>query len=134
MTGSADYSSDSDDGGGGGGGVTRGELLVSLDDLMNDDVWQKNTFNAGIDYALSLWRIRPRGMSVFLSRLPTVYGVSGVTGAYVYCVPEWDTVLSGTFNQTNYTEKSFHFIFNVLMSLLMAKNKTISTYVGPSNT
>jgi len=44
-------------------------------------------------------------------------GVSGSTGSFVYWAPEYDAVIAGSFNQTEYRKKHVVFLIKVLRVL-----------------
>ena len=74
--------------------------------------------NQGIDYGHGLWRIRPGDVSWMLWGQPTLFGVSGATGSFVYYIPDEDAVITGTFNQTEYAEKHIEFILSEVLPTL----------------
>jgi D-alanyl-D-alanine carboxypeptidase len=37
---------------------------------------------------------------------PDLYGVSGSAGSFLYWIPEYDAIISGTLNQLDYAQKS----------------------------
>lgn len=51
----------------------------------------------------------------------TIIGHSGSTGSFMYYCPEWDTYLTGTFNQTEYLKEHVMFLAKVMTAL---KNKS----------
>jgi D-alanyl-D-alanine carboxypeptidase len=79
--------------------------------------WTENALARGIDYGYSLWRIRPAGLFFLLRGYPDLYGVSGSTGSFLYWVPEYDAVVTGTFDQIGYTQKHVMFLIKVLALL-----------------
>ena len=88
---------------------------VPLDAFQQE--WTENSLSSGIDYAYSLWRIRPAGIFFLLRGYPDLYGVSGSSGTYLYYVPEYDAVISGAFNQTGYQQGHVRFLLQVLALL-----------------
>ena len=85
---------------------------ISLDTLQAE--WTENAMAKGIDYGYSLWRICPGRLSFLLKSYPEVLGISGSTGSFLYWVPEYDAVITGSFNQTDYREKHVVFLIKVL--------------------
>jgi CubicO group peptidase (beta-lactamase class C family) len=79
--------------------------------------WTENALARGIDYAYSLWRIRPAGIIFLLRGYPDLYGVSGSTGSFLYYVPDHDAVIAGSFNQTDYVQGHVRFLIQVLALL-----------------
>ncbi len=79
--------------------------------------WTENAVAPGLDYGYSLWRIRPDGLFFLLRGYPNLYGASGSTGSFLYWAPEYDAVISGTFNQMEYTQNSIMFLVRVLIVL-----------------
>lgn len=88
---------------------------VALDAFQTE--WTENAIAPGLDYGYSLWRIRPSGLFFLLRGYPNLYGVSGSTGSFLYWAPEYDAVISGTFNQMDYTQQSIMFLVRVLSVL-----------------
>jgi D-alanyl-D-alanine carboxypeptidase len=80
------------------------------------ETWSRDAITRGIDYAYGLWRIRPPGL-FFLLDQPTVLGVSGATGSFVYWVPEYDAVICGTFDQLDWADDHVVFLVKVLSIL-----------------
>jgi len=72
----------------------------------------------GIDYGLGMWRIRPVRLTWGLARLPDMLGVSGVTGSFVYLVPDLGAVVAGTFNQTNLSQGAIRFLVGDVLGTL----------------
>ncbi|MEQ1506044.1 MAG: serine hydrolase domain-containing protein [Myxococcota bacterium] len=112
------------DGAAGGLATTTGDLgvfiralvdgaPVDLDALATD--WEKGALHGGIDYGYGAWQIRPGGVFFLLGGSPDLVGVSGMTGAYVYYVPEWDAVISGTFNQTDWQSKHVSWLLSQVL-------------------
>ncbi len=79
--------------------------------------WTENAVAPGLDYGYSLWRIRPDGLFFLLRGYPNLYGASGSTGSFLYWAPEYDAVISGAFNQMEYTQNSIMFLVRVLIVL-----------------
>jgi D-alanyl-D-alanine carboxypeptidase len=111
---------------GGGLATTAADLRTMMRSLQEDrplpltafqQEWTENALARGIDYAYSLWRIRPAGLLFLLRGYPDLYGVSGSTGSFLYWVPEYDVVVTGTFDQTGYTQKHVMFLIKVLALL-----------------
>jgi D-alanyl-D-alanine carboxypeptidase len=111
---------------GGGLATTVGDLQTFLRSLLDGRPtslesfqveWTENAIAKGIDYGYGLWRIRPGKLSFLLKSYPEILGVSGSTGSFVYWVPEYDAVIVGSFNQTNYREKHVVFLIKVLRVL-----------------
>jgi len=111
---------------GGGLATTVGDLRIflrslldgrptSLDSFQID--WTEDAIARGIDYGYGLWRIRPGGISFLLKSYPEILGVSGSTGSFVYWAPEYDAVIAGSFNQTEYRKKHVVFLIKVLRVL-----------------
>jgi D-alanyl-D-alanine carboxypeptidase len=84
---------------------------VALGELQES--WTTRALGPGIDYALGLWRITPRGVYPLLND-GEILGVSGSTGSFVYWAPEYDAVIAGTFNQTGYQRAHVMFLLRVL--------------------
>ena len=108
---------------GGGLAITVDDLRTFMRSLLNDRPisldtfqaeWTENAMAKGIDYGYSLWRIRPGGLSFMLKSYPEVLGISGSTGSFLYWVPEYDAVITGSFNQTDYREKHVVFLIKTL--------------------
>ena len=106
------------DGAGGGLFTTTGDLVrfmrglergepVSLDVL--GTAWTPDAIHRGIDYGHGVWRVRPGGMFFLMAGLPTLRGVSGVTGSYVYLLGD-GTVVAGTFDQTDFADDHIRFL------------------------
>jgi len=111
---------------GGGLSTTVGDLRTFMRSLLNDRPisldalqaeWTENAIAKGIDYGYSLWRIRPGGISFMLKSYPEGLGISGSTGSFLYWVPEYDAVIAGSFNQTDYKKKHVVFLIKVLRVL-----------------
>jgi D-alanyl-D-alanine carboxypeptidase len=89
---------------------------VQLDTLAQD--WTEDALHRGIDYGLGVWRIRPGRLFFLLGKYPDLIGVSGMTGSYLYYVPEWDAVITGSFNQTDWQEKHIDFLLSEVLPAL----------------
>jgi len=111
---------------GGGFATTTGDLVlllrglhsgnpVALDNLTLD--WSENSLNKGIDYGLAVWRIRPGGMFFLLGGLSKLHGVSGSTGSFVYGLED-GTIVSGTFDQTDFAEGHVKFLLAEVLPVL----------------
>jgi hypothetical protein len=79
--------------------------------------WTEDAITNGIDYGYSLWLIRPGGLFFLLRGYPDLYGISGSTGSFLYWVPAYDAVLTGTFDQTDYADQHVQFLIKVLAVL-----------------
>lgn len=111
---------------GGGLATTAADLRIFLRSLVDgrpvaldafQQEWTENSLARGIDYAYGLWRIRPAGLFFLMRGYPDVVGVSGITGTYLYYVPEYDAVITGAFNQTGYQQAHVRFLLQVLALL-----------------
>jgi D-alanyl-D-alanine carboxypeptidase len=91
---------------------------VSLESLQVE--WSKDAVARGIDYGYGLWRIRPGGLFFLLESYPEMLGASGSTGSFLYWVPEYDAVIAGSFNQTDYQRKHVTFLIKVVGVLRQA--------------
>jgi D-alanyl-D-alanine carboxypeptidase len=100
---------------GGGLATTSADLHVMLRSLVDgrpvkleslQAEWTDNAISPGIDYGYGLWRIRPAGLFFLFRGYPDLYGVSGSSGSFLYWIPEYDAVISGTLNQLDYAQKS----------------------------
>jgi D-alanyl-D-alanine carboxypeptidase len=76
--------------------------------------WSEDAISNGIDYGYGLWRIQPADVFFLLRGYPEMHGASGVTGSYVYYVPDFDAVIAGTFDQTEYADDHVRFLIDVL--------------------
>lgn len=72
--------------------------------------WSEDTFAKGMDYGYGLWRVRPGNVSFMLKGIPDLVGVSGATGSFAYYSEDWDAVVTGTFDQTDWEEKHLRFL------------------------
>lgn len=117
----------SGDGAGGGLATTTADLHrllrslnagvpVALDALATD--WEEDAIVNGIDYGYGAWRIRPGGISFLLGSQPDLIGVSGVTGSFLYYAAEWDAVISGSFDQTDYQARHVNFLLSRVIPTL----------------
>jgi D-alanyl-D-alanine carboxypeptidase len=88
---------------------------VSMESFQRE--WNEDAIAKGIDYGYSLWRIRPEGLFFLLKGYPEMLGVSGSTGSFLYWVPEYDAVIAGSFNQTEYAQKHVAFLIKALRQL-----------------
>lgn len=79
--------------------------------------WTTDALTDGVDYGYGLWRVRPDGLSRWLSS-PEMIGVSGFTGSYLYLVPETDTLITGTFDQSLYAEEHIIYLVTKVLPLL----------------
>ena len=111
---------------GGGLVTTADDLAVFLRGLEAGDPvdlsaleggWTEDALTRGIDYGYGLWRVDPRGVSRLL-RGPEMIGVSGVTGSFAYLVPEHDAVITGTFDQTDFSEDHIVFLLTRVLPTL----------------
>ncbi len=100
---------------GGGLATTTADLHIMLRSLVQGQLvdlelfqaeWSENAITSGVDYGYGLWRIRPAGLFFLLRGYPDLYGVSGSSGAFLYWIPEYDAIISGTLNQLDYAQKS----------------------------
>jgi D-alanyl-D-alanine carboxypeptidase len=124
---------------GGGLATTAGDLRTLLRSLIDgrptslksfQAEWTENAMAKGIDYGYGLWRIRPGNLSFLLKSYPEILGVSGSTGSFVYWVPEYDAVIAGSFNQTDYREKHVVFLIKVLRVLSRVAVGSETTHDG----
>jgi D-alanyl-D-alanine carboxypeptidase len=115
------------DGAGGGLATTTGDLAllmrslqqgspVSLDALAQD--WTEDALSRGIDYGYGTWRIRPGRLFFALGAYPDLIGASGMSGSFAYYVPEWDAVITGSFNQTDWQERHINFLMSQVLGPL----------------
>jgi CubicO group peptidase (beta-lactamase class C family) len=88
---------------------------VGLESFQSE--WSRDALNRGIDYAYALWRIRPGGLFFLFKGYPEILGVSGATASFLYWVPEYDAVIAGSFNQTDYQRQHVSFLIKVLREL-----------------
>jgi D-alanyl-D-alanine carboxypeptidase len=118
---------------GGGLATTVGDLRTLLRSLLDGRPtsleifkaeWTENAIAKGIDYGYSLWRIRPEGLSFLLKAYPELLGISGSTGSFLYWVPKYDAVITGSFNQTDYKKKHVVFLIKVLKVLSQVAAET----------
>jgi D-alanyl-D-alanine carboxypeptidase len=116
---------------GGGLATTVGDLRTLMRALLDgrpvpldafQQEWTENAIAPGIDYAYGLWRIRPAGLFFLLRGYPDLYGISGSTGTFLYYVSEYDAVITGAFNQTDYTQETVRFLLQVLALLGRVKS------------
>ena len=96
--------------------LARGDL-VSIG-LLGEN-FHEDAVHSGIDVARGLWRIRPAGLSVFLSGMPELVGHSGATGSYAYYIEEYDAGIVGSFNQTEWAEGHVEFLLSKILPTLM---------------
>lgn len=93
-----------------------GTLGVTFDDLAASTT--EDAMSRGMDYGHGLWTIRPARVSFMLRGVPELHGASGSTGSFAYYVPDWDAVITGTFDQTNWEERHLRWLLtNVLPRL-----------------
>jgi D-alanyl-D-alanine carboxypeptidase len=100
---------------GGGLATTTADLHVMIRSLLQgrpvdlelfQAEWGENAIANGVDYGYGLWRIRPAGLFFLFRGYPDLYGVSGSAGSFLYWIPEYDAIISGTLNQLDYAQKS----------------------------
>jgi hypothetical protein len=53
-----------------------------------------------------------------LKGFPDLVGHVGSTGAFAYYLPEWDAVITGTFDQTGYEREHIMALINILTVLM----------------
>jgi len=82
------------------------------------EVWSADAVTEGVDYGYGLWRVRPAELSIFLRGFPDMLGVSGATGSYAYYIPEYDAVVTGTFDQLLYEEEHIVFLVSEVLPVL----------------
>ncbi|MCC6458161.1 MAG: serine hydrolase [Caldilineaceae bacterium] len=108
---------------GGGLATTTADLHLMLRSLLHGQPvdlerfqaeWTENAIASGVDYGYGLWCIRPAGLFFLFRGYPDIYGVSGSSGSFLYWIPEYDAVISGTLNQLDYAQKSVMFPIQVL--------------------
>jgi D-alanyl-D-alanine carboxypeptidase len=111
---------------GGGLATTVGDLQIFLRSILDgwpvalesyQQDWTEDAMTRGIDYAYGLWRIRPGGLFFLLRGYPEMLGVSGSSGSFLYWVPEYEAIIAGSFNQTDYAQKHVVFLIKVLREL-----------------
>lgn len=94
----------------------RAGVPVTLEDLSQD--WTQDSLASGVDTAHGRWRIRPGGLFFTLGNLPTLLGVSGTTGSFVYYVEAWDAVIAGTFDQTRWEQEDVTYLMSDVLPVL----------------
>jgi hypothetical protein len=72
----------------------------------------------GIDAGRGLWRIRPGGVTVSLTGMPTRLGHSGATGVWAYHAAGWDAVLVGAVNDADWREEHVAFVLREVLPTL----------------
>lgn len=114
------------DGAGGGLATTTGDLVTLMRGLLDGEPvsleamgtdWTRDSLTRGIDYGYSVWRIRPDGMSFLFGGLPSMRGVSGSTGSYLYVTAD-GAIISGTFDQAEYAEDHVRFMLSKVLPVL----------------
>lgn len=107
--------------------VTAGSAMPPLGDFdVSRGEWGR--FNRGIDYGRGMMVIRPGRLTPFMKGYPDLFGHSGLTGSYLYYVPEYDAVITGSFNSVDWG-RSRHVIYilevlNILSRVERARPET----------
>lgn len=84
------------------------------------EVYTPDAIQRGLDYGYGMWRVNPQRLSYGTARLPNMVGVSGVTGSFVYVIPEHDAVVSGTFDQSDHSARAIRFLVSDVLANLDA--------------
>ncbi|MEN0063389.1 MAG: serine hydrolase domain-containing protein [Myxococcota bacterium] len=96
--------------------------LASGDDVsfadLSEGTLTEDALGRGLDYGLGLWRIRPGRVFFALGGLPTLVGASGATGSFAYYIDEYDAVVTGTFDQTDWQERHIRFLLSDVLPAL----------------
>lgn len=100
---------------------------VSLDALDGGADHTRDAITRGIGYGHGLWHIRPGRVFIGAASLPDMVGVSGSTGSFAYYVPEYDAVITGTFDQMDMQEQHIRFLMSQVLPALARAERVDAT-------